>query len=790
MKINKKSFYLLGSLFFVLQTILAQVVQNKNDTNRNKLWYTTPAKKWMEALPVGNGRLGAMVFGKVEDELLQLNEESVWAGPPIPEGKPEAWKSINDARELIFKGNYKKADQLVQDNVMGERISPRSYQTLGNLKLKFSLKGTVKNYRRELDLERATAKITFNVNGIHFTREVFSTPVDDVLVVILKADQPRSISVDISMDRPVDFDIANSGKNKIRMWGRVSQKGKHLGVHYEAQTMALPKGGKVIAKNGTISITDADSVTLFIAANTDYNAIDPFSPLQDSLKKECETMLKSASKKSISTIINDHIREHQRLFGRMTIQLGDEVANIKPTNERLTAIKNGVDDPDLISLYFQYGRYLLISSSRKNTLPANLQGLWNNHLSAPWNSDYHTNINMQMNYWPAEVTNLSECHEPFFTFIESLVDSGQETAKKVYNSKGFVVHHTTDVWHWTAPIGKVQYGMWPFGGAWSTQHFMEHYRFTGDTTFLKERAYPILLESSKFMMDWLTKDPRSGKWVSGPSTSPENKFLTPTGDEEWANLGMGNSMDQEIIWDNFTNLLEAAEILNIEDTYTKAVADKLDNLALPKIGSDGRLMEWSKEFGEVDTGHRHLSHLFGFHPGRQFNEKETPHMIDAINRSIEDRLAGGGGHTGWSRAWIINFFARLGEPKKAYKNVKALLQKSTAENMFDYHPPFQIDGNFGGTAGIAEMLLQSHVQDENGIYILHLLPALPKEWSKGIITGLRARGGFEVDLKWENGKIVTATISSTLGGTCKVRFQDKIINVMLTKGEKRMLKDF
>jgi alpha-L-fucosidase 2 len=423
-------------------------------------------------------------------------------------------------------------------------------------------------------------------------------------------------------------------------------------------------------------------------------------------------------------------------------------------------------------------------------LPANLQGIWNDHLAAPWNGDYHTNINMQMNYWPAEITNLSECHEPFFDFIESLVSSGKKTAKEVYNSDGFVVHHTTDVWHWTAPIGKVQYGMWPMGGAWCTRHFMEHYKFNGDTVFLKEHAYPIMKESAKFLLDWLTKDPRSGKLVSGPSTSPENKFYTPKNPEEFANLDMGNAMDQEIIWDNFTNVLEAADILKIEDGFVERVKEALANLSLPKIGSDGRLMEWSQEFDEVDKGHRHLSHLYGLYPGNQFSENKTPHYIDAINRSIEHRLSNGGGHTGWSRAWIINFYARLGNSEKAYENIKALLAKSTANNLFDYHPPFQIDGNFGGTAGIAEMLMQSHETDDNGINIINLLPALPAEWPTGSVSGLKARGGFEVDMVWGDGILKSVSLLSKEAKACKLRIGNKTIDVELTAGEKQTIIEF
>jgi len=520
---------------------------------------------------------------------------------------------------------------------------------------------------------------------------------------------------------------------------------------------------------------------IFLAAATDYNADNPFSPLKDDLAEICYQRLLSVSKKSCLKILSDHVTEHQRLFRRVDIDLGISPLADKPINERLKAVKQGIDDPALSALYFQFGRYLLITSSRPGNLPANLQGIWNEHISAPWNSDYHTNINLQMNYWPAEICNLSECHMPFFHFIESLIPSGKKTAKEVYNCRGFVVHHTTDVWHWTVPIGRVGYGMWPLGGAWCSRQFMEHYLYTGDIEFLREHAYPVLKESALFLLDWLTIDPRSGKLVSGPSTSPENRFVPPDGESEYVNLDMGNAMDQEIAWDTFTNFLEAARVLHFDDELVRDVSNALDNLALPKIGSDGRLMEWSQEFKENEPGHRHMSHLFGLHPGNQYTISKTPWMIDAIERSIEYRLANGGGHTGWSRAWIINFYARLDEPEKAWQNLIALFQKSTADNLFDIHPPFQIDGNFGGCAGIAEMLIQSHDGEIN------LLPALPDSWSDGSVKGLCARGGFVVDIEWEHGHLEKANIYSKEGNTCNIRYVDNITTFPTVKDENYFL---
>ena len=721
------------------------------------LWYRQPAAEWTQALPIGNGRLGAMVFGRVERELIQLNEDSIWSGGPMDRDNPDAARHLVDVRRLLMDGQPREALDLADMTMMGLPKRLRPYQPLGDLNLKL-LGGTgqVSDYRRELDLSSAVARVTYRIGDATFTREVLASAPDDVLAVHLSCDQPGRISVAASLYRKFDVVVRTEDTDQILMTGR----GGCDGVRFAALLQAFSEGGHTRTIGESVVVVGADAVTFLLAAASTYRHADA--------AVECRSVLRNATKKSYPEIREHHVADYHSLFARVDLSLaGDDSLADLPTDERLQRVIDGGDDAQLTAQYFQFGRYLLIACSRPGSLPANLQGLWNDSFTPAWDSKYTININTEMNYWPAETCNLGPCHLPLFDLVDRMRIRGRRTARIHYDCRGFVAHHNTDIWGDCSPVDNAVTGLWPMGGAWLCLHFWEHYLFSGDRGFLAGRAYPALRDAAEFFLDYLAQD-HDGQLITGPSVSPENRYRLPDGTV--GVMCMGPAMDSQILDALFAACGSAAEILDVDTDFRDRVSAARDRLPKPQIGKHGQLMEWSEDHDEVDLGHRHISHLFALHPGTAVSPTATPEFAAAARVTLDRRLAHGGGHTGWSRAWIINFWARLLDAEAAHENVRALLAKSTLPNLFDNHPPFQIDGNFGGTAGIAEMLLQSHASSPTApIGEIHLLAALPPAWPSGRFTGLRARGGFEVAVTWHAGQLTTATVRSILGRPCTLR---------------------
>ena len=745
-----------------------------------KLWYNAPATVWEEALPIGNGRIGAMVYGNPLQEVYQLNEESIWSGYPQDWNNPKAANALPQVREAVDRGDYAKASELWKANAQGPYTA--RYLPMANLMLDQLTRGEARNLYRELNISNALSTVTYEADGVKYRRTSFISYPDQVMVIKIAADRPQAVSLHIRLNSLLRYTVQTKGEKTLILNGKAPAYVANRdydphqvvyddkrGTQFKVQVELLPDGGHCEANDSALTVRNANEVVLLLSAVTD------FGNKKMTLKK---------CKRPYQELLQRHTDDHQQLFNRLQLSLGTENLQKEalPTNERLKSFEQDPTDNGLTELYYQYGRYLLIASSRPGGLPANLQGIWNRHVQPPWGSNYTTNINTEMNYWPAELTNLPECFLPLSDFIGRLAVNGAQTAKVNYGiHRGWLAHHNSDVWAQTAPTGGYdsdpkgapRWSCWPIAGVWLCQHLWEHYAFGGDKKYLSKTAYPLMKGAAEFLLQWLQKDPETGYWITNPSTSPENRFryIDKEGKKQNGEISRSSGMDLGLAWDLLTNCIEASTVLDTDKAFRQQCMDVRANLQPFRIGSKGQLLEWDKEFEETDPNHRHVSHLFALHPGRQIIPEQQPELAAACQRTLEIR---GDGGTGWAMAWKINFWARLRDGNHAFGMLKNGLRYvdatqvsvrggGTYANLFDAHPPFQIDGNFGGTAGITEMLLQSHAG------YIHLLPALPDNWQSGSIKGVRARGGFTIDMEWKESRITRLSVTSHSGGTCRIR---------------------
>lgn len=745
-----------------------------------KLWYNAPATVWEEALPIGNGRIGAMVYGNPLQEVYQLNEESIWSGYPQDWNNPKAANALPQVREAVDRGDYAKASELWKANAQGPYTA--RYLPMANLMLDQLTRGEARNLYRELNISNALSTVTYEADGVKYRRTSFISYPDQVMVIKIAADRPQAVSLHIRLNSLLRYTVQTKGEKTLILNGKAPAYVANRdydphqvvyddkrGTQFKVQVELLPDGGHCEANDSALTVRNANEVVLLLSAVTD------FGNKKMTLKK---------CKRPYQELLQRHTDDHQQLFNRLQLSLGTENLQKEalPTNERLKSFEQDPTDNGLTELYYQYGRYLLIASSRPGGLPANLQGIWNRHVQPPWGSNYTTNINTEMNYWPAEITNLPECFLPLSDFIGRLAVNGAQTAKVNYGiNRGWLAHHNSDVWAQTAPTGGYdsdpkgapRWSCWPMAGVWLCQHLWEHYAFGGDKKYLSKTAYPLMKGAAEFLLQWLQKDPETGYWITNPSTSPENRFryIDKEGKKQNGEISRSSGMDLGLAWDLLTNCIEASTVLDTDKAFRQQCMDVRANLQPFRIGSKGQLLEWDKEFEETDPNHRHVSHLFALHPGRQIIPEQQPELAAACQRTLEIR---GDGGTGWAMAWKINFWARLRDGNHAFGILKNGLRYvdatqvsvrggGTYANLFDAHPPFQIDGNFGGTAGITEMLLQSHAG------YIHLLPALPDNWQSGSIKGVRARGGFTIDMEWKESRITRLSVTSHSRGTCRIR---------------------